>query len=50
MTIQSLKIQAAALVMAALVTIAMLGSLNQLATSQPPAGLVAQMAQAGAHA
>jgi hypothetical protein len=50
MTIQRLSIQAAALAMAALVTIAMLGSVDHLATSQPPAGLVAQMAHASTHA
>ena len=48
-TTQRFSTQAAAIAMAALMTIAMLGTVNQLATSQAPAGLVAQMAQTGAH-
>ena len=47
--IQRLSIQAAALAMAALVTIAMLGSVDHLATSQPPAGLVAQISHIALH-
>jgi len=49
MSIQRLTVQAAALAMAALVTIAMLGSVDHLATSQPPAGLMAQMAHTPSH-
>jgi hypothetical protein len=50
MTIRRLGIQAAALAMAALVTIAMLGGVDHLATSQPPAGLLAQVSHAPAQA
>ena len=46
MTPQSLSTQVRALSMAVLVTLAMLGSVNHLATSQPPAGLLAQTAAA----
>jgi len=49
MTTQRLAAQTAAFAMAALVTIALLGSVDRLATSQAPAGLVAQMAQASMH-
>ena len=47
--IQRISIQAAAFVLAAIVTIAMLGSVDHLATSQPPAGLVAQISHIALH-
>lgn len=41
-----LRTQFASFAVAALMTLVMLGSVDRLATSQPPAGLVAQMAHA----
>ena len=39
----------AAIALSIVVTLAMLASVNALATSQPPAGLLAQMAQSAAN-
>jgi len=47
MTTHRFSRQAAAFMLAALATFTMLGSVDALATSQPPAGLVAQLAHAG---
>jgi hypothetical protein len=44
MTQHNVRTQAQALAMAVLVTLAMLGSVNHLATSPAPAGLLAQTA------
>jgi hypothetical protein len=45
-----LSLQAAALALATILTLAMLGTVDRLATSQAPAGLVAQMAKAPSRA
>lgn len=50
MTHHRFSAQAAAVALATILTLAMLGSVDRLATSQPPAGLVAQMAKAPSNA
>jgi hypothetical protein len=44
-----LTTQATALALSALLTLVMLGGIERLASSQPPAGLVAHMSAAAAH-
>ena len=46
---RSISTQFAAFALSALVTLATLGSVDLLATSQPPAGLLAQMAHTASH-
>jgi hypothetical protein len=44
------SIQFVAIALSGLLSLAMLGSVDRLATSRPPAGLVAQVAHASVHA
>jgi len=46
---QTTQNRLAAIALSLIFTVTMLVSVNQLATSQPPAGLVAQMAQTAAN-